>query len=185
MIVSVDKLLNEKIAGKVIVFPTDTVYGIGCLLSDEKSVEKIYAIKKRDADKPLAVLCGNLEDAKRLSKHYPAFERYAKAYWPGALTLVVKKTSLVPDFVTKGLDTVGLRIPNDPIARQILNHFGPMAVTSLNYSNEPAILKFDAVKKFINQVDFVVDGGNLKEMSSTVYDVENAKTLRQGSIVIS
>ncbi len=184
MKIDLETLLTKTIADEIVVFPTDTVYGIGCRLVSQHGVEKIYALKRREGKKALPVLIGNLDEAKRLSENFESFESLARAHWPGALTLVVRKSDAVPGYVTRGLDTVGLRIPDDPIARAILNRFGPMAVTSLNLSNEPPIMRFDDVKPFMSDVDYVIDGGNLKSVSSTVYDVENRKTLRQGTVVI-
>ena len=184
MEINVKDLLNVKLTDEVIIFQTDTVYGIGCLLSSESGVEKIYEIKKRDGIKPLAVLCANLDQVKSLVKDYELGEAFAKKHWPGALTLIFDKLESVPDFVTSAYNTVGVRIPNDEIALQILDHFGPMAVTSLNISTEPAILKYEEALKFSSQVDYIIGGDDLFNISSTVYDVKNKKTLRQGDIYL-
>ncbi len=184
MEISFNELLQKDLRGKVIIFPTDTVYGIGALLTDKSAVEKIYAIKKREENKPLAVLCGNLEDLAGLARNYETFASLAEKHLPGALTLVVDKKNVVPDYVTRGLDTVGIRIPDHTGARRLLNAFGPMAVTSLNLSSEPAILKYEDALAFAEQVDYIVKGPNLNAVASTVYDVRNNKVLRQGSITI-
>ena len=184
MEISVKELVNQDLTDKVIIFQTDTVYGIGCLLESEVGVKRIYDIKKRDGIKPLAVLCGDCNQVKTLVKDYESGEDLATKYWPGALTLIYDKTDKVGDFLTSGFNTVGVRIPNDEIALQILDHFGPMAVTSLNISTEPAILKYSDALAFKDEVDFIVKGTDLDSLSSTVYDVRNKKTLRQGDIQI-
>ncbi len=184
MKISLDELLKKKLTDEIIIFPTDTVYGIGCRMDSATGVEKIYAVKRREGKKPLPVLVGNRDDAKRLSENFATYAAYADAHWPGALTLVVRKSQAVPDYVTRGLDTVGLRIPDNAIARAILNRFGPMAVTSLNHAHEPPITRFADAEAFATLVDYTLEGGNLKTVSSTVFDVENRKTLRQGTVVV-
>jgi L-threonylcarbamoyladenylate synthase len=182
MIVEVNELLQIELKDEVIVFQTDTVYGIGCLLNSENGVNRIYEIKNREEKKPLAVLCADLDHVRTLVEGFEVGELYASKYWPGALTLVFKKKDNVPDFVTKGFDTVGVRIPNDEIALAILKKFGPMAVTSLNISSEPAILKYQDALLFEDRVDYVVKGTDLSSLSSTVFDCVNNKVLRQGDI---
>ena len=182
MILKVEELLKKELKDEVVVFQTDTVYGIGCLLNSESGVKKIYDIKHRESKKPLAVLCGNIEQVKALVKNFEVGQKYAEKYWPGALTLIFEKTDLVGDFLTSGFNTVGVRIPNDETALKILNKYGPMAVTSLNISSEPAILKYEDTLMFKNEVDYLVEGTDLSSLSSTVYDCVNKKVLRQGDI---
>lgn len=182
MSIELKELLQKKLTNEVVIFQTDTVYGIGCLIDSKQGVEKIYSIKHRESKKPLAVLCANIEQARQLVENFEVGEEYAKKYWPGALTLIFKKKSIVGDYITSGFDTVGIRIPNDPIALAILSQFGPMAVTSLNISSEPAILKYEDALAFENQVDYLVEGKDLSSLSSTVYDCINGKVLRKGDI---
>ena len=184
MEISVDALVKIDLKDEIIIFQTDTVYGVGCLLGSSEGVKRIYALKKREETKPLAVLCGSVEDVEKLVRNYSDGARLALKYWPGALTLVFKKSAEVPDFVTKNLDSVGVRIPNEPVALKILKHFGPMAVTSLNISSQPAIIKYHQALSFVNQVDYLVKGEDLSSINSTVYDVQNKKVLRQGNVVI-
>ncbi|MBN2605638.1 MAG: threonylcarbamoyl-AMP synthase [Bacilli bacterium] len=182
MIVNLNTILQSKITDEVIIFETDTVYGIGCLLSSEKGVKKIYDIKSREQKNPLAVLCANISQVKELVVDFEKGSELAKKHWPGALTLVFEKQSCVGDFITSGFNTVGVRIPKNDTALAILNHFGPMAVTSLNISKEPAILNFKDTLEYDAVVDFIVEGKDLDSLSSTVYDVINNRVLRQGKI---
>lgn len=184
MIVSLKELLKQDLTSKVIIFPTDTVYGIGCLLNDEEAIHRIYQIKDRDYSKPFALLASSLEQIKPLVQDISLLEPYASKYWPGALTLVTNKSTFVKDIITSSFPTVGIRIPNHPVALQILDHFGPMVVTSLNLSSQPAILKYEDTLPFHSLVDFVIDGGDLQSKASTVFDTINHKVLRQGDIVI-
>ena len=184
MIISLEKFLKKEIKDEIIVFQTDTVYGVGCLINSEAGVNKIYEIKKREKKNPLAVLCSNIEQVRTLVHDFESSESLAKNHWPGALTLIYKKKDIIGDYITSNKETVGVRIPSDSIALDILEKFGPMAVTSLNISSEPAILKFEDVLKFNSNVDYIVEGNDLTSISSTVYDVVNKKTLRQGTIKI-
>ena len=180
MIISLEKLLKNE----VIVFQTDTVYGIGCLVNSEVGVNKIYQLKKREKRNPLSVLCSRISQVKEIVRSFELGEQYALSFWPGALTLVYPKNESIGDYITSGLKTVGVRIPHDNIALKILDKFGPMAVTSLNLSSERPILKFEDTLKFEDEVDYIVEGIDLSSISSTVYDVVNEKVLRQGIIKI-
>ena len=184
MIISLKKLLEIDLKDEVIVFQTDTVYGVGCLINSEAGVNKIYEIKKREKRNPLAVLCSNIEQVKGIVENFNLGEKYALKYWPGALTLIYPKKDIISDYITSGFTTVGVRIPSDKIALKILEKFGPMAVTSLNLSKEPPILKYTETLAFNNDVDYIVEGTDLSSISSTVYDVVNQKVLRQGTIKI-
>ena len=98
--------------------------------------------------------------------------------------MIFNKTSIISDSITSGFNTVGVRIPNDKIALDILEKYGPMAVTSLNISSEPAVLKYEDALAFENSVDYIVKGKDLSSISSTVYDCVNNRVLRQGEIEI-
>lgn len=184
MTIDLKDLLKIDLKDEVIIFETDTVYGIGCLIDSEIGIKKIYEIKNRDIKIPLAVLCSSIEQVKKLVRNFDSGSDIAKRFWPGALTLIFDKTSAVSDSITSGFSTVGVRIPNDKIALSILEKYGPMAVTSLNISSEPAVLKFKDTLRFESSVDFLINGKDLSSMSSTVYDCVNKVILRQGDIEI-
>lgn len=184
MIINIKDVLKEDLSDKVLVFQTDTVYGIGTPVNNLDGVKRIYSIKKREAKKPLPVLCANIEQVKSIVKNYDEGAFLSEKYWPGPLTLVYLKNDIIHDDLTSGFNTVGVRIPNDELVLSILKKTGPMAVTSLNLSSEPAVLKFEDTIKFLNEVDFIVEGSDLNNISSTVYDVENENVLRQGTIKI-
>ncbi len=182
MIITVDALLEKPLVDEVIAFQTDTVYGVGCRIDSRKGVERIYELKGRDDRKPLPVLCADIEDARSLVQDPSQLEPYAARHWPGALTLVVKKSEVVGPHVTRGEDTIGVRVPDDDLARRILRHFGPMAVTSLNRSQEPSCRTFEQAKAFADRVDYLVEGGTAKGVSSTVFDVASKRVLRPGEV---
>ncbi|MGD9761233.1 MAG: L-threonylcarbamoyladenylate synthase [Candidatus Izemoplasmatales bacterium] len=184
MILSDKDYLNIDLRNKIIIFPTDTVYGIGCLLDDLTAVKRIYEIKQRDYSKPMAILCYDINDVKKVVHPLTELKDEWISKWPGKLTLIFKKNKLVSDLITANKDTVGVRIPNHEVSLNLLKKFGPMVVTSLNLSSEPSILLFKDVLKYESLVDFIIDGGDLNSDASTVYDTINKITLRKGDIII-
>lgn len=186
--VTVDELLNKSIKGKIVVFPTDTVYGVGCRVNDLPSIHKIYELKERDYSKPLAILVPNPDVTSYTKNVSRKALELMKEYWPGALTVIVKKNDYINDVVTSQKDTVGLRMPNSSIALKILNKFGIMATTSINISGMPPLNDIEEIEKqFGEKIDYlVIDKEVTSNVSSTVLDCteENIKVLRQGDIKI-
>lgn len=169
---------------KLIIFPTDTVYGIGCRIFDKESIEKIYALKKRPKSKPLACLCANLEQIKEIAIVGESEEKLIKNFLPGALTIILKaKTDVVK---ATGFDTIGVRIPNSKVALSILSEYGPMLTTSVNESEQIPLNTYEEImKKFGKDVDKVFKSSEKSSnMSSTVVKIENDKPviLREGEI---
>lgn len=181
------KCLKE---GGVFAYPTDTVWGIGCLVNSDMGTQKIYEIKKRDEKKPLILLGASIEGFEPYIHTMPEIAKnLANFYWPGALTIIVKKSSAVPNLVTSGFDTVGLRVPNHPVLREFLSYTGVIASTSANLSGEPASTTYNETKASIgNKMDFILPDFDIKAkgLASTVVLVENEilKVLRQGEIKI-
>ena len=185
MIIRYSEMLKEDLRGKLIIFPTDTVYGVGCLYDDLVAIERIFWLKERDFSKPLAVLAGDMNQVATLVHMNDDIIRLGATHWPGALTLVGSKKEIVPDLATAHRQTVGIRIPNHEIALGLLRHYGPLVTTSINRSTEPALVRFCDVLTYEKQVDFVIDGGDLSGEPSTVYDTLTHSVLRQGSVIIS
>ena len=185
MEITVRELENVDLRGKIIIFPTDTVYGIGCLYDDLFAIDRIYRLKRRDYSKPMAILGADTASLLPLVDVNDRFMEMARTYWPGALTIIVRKTELVSELASAKNSTVGVRIPNHEIALSILRQFGPMVVTSLNQSGEKPIISYRDALNYQNKVDYIVDGGDLSELPSTVYDLETGKVLRQGSLAIT
>jgi L-threonylcarbamoyladenylate synthase len=121
-------------AGKLVAFPTETVYGLGANALDPAAVERIFAAKGRPKSSPLIVHVDSIEMARGLAAEWPAAaETLALHYWPGPLTLVLPKRAEVPDIVTAGLPTVGLRMPAHPLALELIRAAGvPIAAPSAN-----------------------------------------------------
>jgi L-threonylcarbamoyladenylate synthase len=178
---------KEDLTGKVICFPTDTVYGVGAVLDDEVAIEKIYEIKHRDYAKPLAILAGSIDEVlKYVETPSEEVMNWMRSYWPGALTIVFKKKPCVSDKIVAGKETIGFRIPNSSVALTILNKYGALATTSINLSGSVALNTYEEIKQnFGNQIDYLIDEKVASSnLSSTVVDVSSGtpKILRQGGV---
>lgn len=161
----------------VICFVTDTVWGLGCLPSSKRAVEKIYEIKKREAQKPLILMSNEIynlfEYVQPISK---IASKLIKKYFAGALTLVLKKTDKAPDYITSGMDTVGIRVPDNEVFKSICKIVpgGVLATTSANLSSQPSAKTYaQALENMNGLVDLIIeDYGHLcKGFESTVAGV--------------
>lgn len=175
----------------VIIFPTDTVYGIACNCFSEKAIKKIFDIKKRPENKPINVLSNNLDKIKLVSKNINEKEKFLiDKYMPGALTIILDKNEKVSDILTAGLDTIGVRIPKNNISLRILENVSyPLATTSANISGDSAGIKItDFLKEFDGVVDAIIDGGETDlKVASTIVRVESdnkLKIIREGTLKI-
>lgn len=143
-------------------FPTETVYGLGANALDAAAVKKIYALKGRPVNSPLIVHVAGIEQARELAAEWPKeAEKLARQYWAGPLTLVVPKRKVIPDEVTAGLATVGLRVPRHPVALELLREAGvPIAAPSANRFTELSPTTAQHVREaFGNETPFLLDGG--------------------------
>jgi L-threonylcarbamoyladenylate synthase len=174
-------------SGHLAIFPTETVYGLGASAFSPLAIKRIYALKGRQNRKPLAVLVHDLKAAVPLLESIPPeAHRLAKQFWPGPLTIVFKASPL-GRLVMGGLDTIGVRIPDHPVALQLLKAINlPLATTSVNRSGDrPVVTGVEASRLFSQEVDWVIDGGacRVKEASSVV-DMSHYPftVVRQGAI---
>ncbi len=149
-------------AGRLVAFPTETVYGLGANALDAEAVDRIFAAKGRPATSPLIVHVDSIEMAKTLVTEWPAeAEALAAHFWPGPLTLVLPKRALVPDRVTAGLDSVGLRMPAHPVALALIRAAGiPLAAPSANQFTKLSPTTAEHVREALgDRVDLILDGG--------------------------
>ncbi len=188
----VNELNNKLKNGGVIAFVTDTVWGLGCLPDNEKGVERIYEIKGRDRSKPL-ILMSN--DTKYLlpfvNKISPAAEKLMQKFFPGALTIVTEKSEKTPHYITSGINTVGIRIPDNYffklLCSKIYGHV--LATTSANLSNHTSSKTYKEAYNSIGAfVDYIFEdyGYIAKGIESTVVLTKGneIKILRQGSVIL-
>jgi len=169
----------------VIAYPTDTLYGLGCLVSRKKAVDRIQAMKGRDPKKPMSILCADMEMLCRYTRHLdtPTF-RILKQMFPGPYTAVLPCSREVPRYL-QNKQTVGLRIPDHVFCRAITRLVGePIITTSCNASGEPPLLTSWEIEEAMGQsLDLVVDCGDPAGLASTVVDLtgDEAALLREGA----
>ena len=173
--------------GGVVAFPTDTVYGVGVDPLQPQAVRKLYRIKGRPDNKPIAILVGSIEDVERVAQSpSKTFSRLADRFWPGGLTLILEALDLPPEITAAG-STVGVRMPNHPLTLELLREFGgPIATTSANRSGkDPAISANEVDAQLGDRVNLIVDGGDtITKVASTVLDLSASppRILRHGGI---
>ena len=178
-------ILNQ---GGVIGIPTDTVYGIAANALDEDAVGRVFRLKSREDKSPIPVLVGEVDDLFKYGTDVPdEATALAEAFWPGQLTIVVSKSDSIPMIVSGGLDTVGLRIADHPVPRQLVSLLGaPITATSANISGSAPLTSAVSVAEHLGaKLDLVFDGGQLApSRPSTVIDVTSrpAKILRDGAV---
>ena len=173
--------------GDVVAFPTETDYGLGANAFDQSAVEKIFVAKGRPATNPLIVHVGSVDEARQVVREWPEVaQTLADAFWPGPLTLVLRKTDTVPAIVTAGLDTVGVRVPRHPVARALLQAAGcPIAAPSANrYMGVSPTTADHVIRGLAGEIQWVVDAGPTDVgLESTVLSlVGRPRVLRLGMI---
>lgn len=174
--------------GGLVLFPTETVYGIGANGLNTEAVEKIYKAKGRKSDNPLILHISNFEMIEQIAKNITELEKkLMEAFWPGPFTIILERTEIVPDIVTAGLDTVGIRMPSGKIALKLIEYAQvPIAAPSANISGKPSGTKIqDIYDELKDKVDFIIDGGETEVgIESTVVKVIDgiSHILRPGKI---
>jgi len=177
-------------SGGLVVFPTETVYGLGANALDAAAVKKIYALKGRPMTSPLIVHVASIEQARELAAEWSEeADELAREYWPGPLTLVVPKKAAIPEEVTAGLPTVGLRMPRHPVALELLRSVGvPIAAPSANRFTQLSPTTAAHVREaFGDETPFLLDGGPCEVgLESTVVAVtkDGLEVLRPGMALV-
>lgn len=182
------KLDKKLLVGKVIAFPTDTVFGIGCLPNDLKGLEKIYQLKARNLNKPLAILAFSKNDIlPYVQIDSNKVLNLMDNYWPGALTIIFKKNDNFINNAYLPLPTIGFRVPNNQIALAVLEKYRLLATTSVNISGMPPLNSYQEINKSFNEIDYIIMENALSsKVSSTVVDATQDEfiILRQGTVKI-
>ena len=175
-------------SGGIIAIPTDTVYGLGADPFNASAVQKLYTFKGRPDGKPIPLILSSVEDIYSVAQNLPEFFFHlTDRFWPGGLTIVVESKDLLP-VLTAGGNTVGVRIPDNPLLLQILKAFGgPMAITSANVSGEPPATSIQEIdEELASRIDVIVDGGKTPgPVPSTVYDISVSPPIVRRHGVIS
>jgi len=186
------------ISGGLVAFPTETVYGLGADACNEVAVARIYSVKGRPADHPLIVHVASMDALGDWAADVPAYAiALARDYWPGPMTLVVRRSNLAADFITGGQDTVGVRVPNHPVALGLLEAFtkaggkgvaAPSANRFGNVSPTTAQAVSDELSDYLGMGDVILDGGACAVgVESTIIDCtgEVPKILRPGAVTVA
>ncbi|MBU1204733.1 MAG: threonylcarbamoyl-AMP synthase [Nanoarchaeota archaeon] len=176
--------------GGLVAFPTETVYGLGADALNPKAVKKIFEAKGRPADNPLIVHIADKEEVYRLAKEVPEeAEKLMDKFWPGPLTLVLKKSKIVPDIITGGLDSVAIRMPANKIALALIKEAKvPVAAPSANLFSKPSPTSAEhVIQDLYGKIDVIIDSGETEiGVESTVLDLTTkpATLLRPGGITL-
>ena len=184
----IERAADVLLTGGTVIFPTDTVYGLGANAADDRAVEKIFEIKNRDKKKPINVLIADFEDILKVAKIQSREEgKLIEKFWPGPLTIILKRKENVANSAASDGATIGVRMPNSDIARNLIREVGfPLATTSANLSgDEPGTTLDNIEKEVLEKVDFVLENEeNLSEVASTIveFDGKEPKILREGQI---
>ena len=174
--------------GGIVIFPTETVYGIGTNGLDENAIRKLYEVKQRPLNKPISLLVNNIEMVEKIAKNITKIEyKLMERFFPGPLTVILEKRDIIPDILTSNTNTVGIRMPSGEIAKKLIEFAGvPLATSSSNISGKPSGTNINDIKKdFEGKVDCFVDNGEseLGIPSTVIKIIDNTPhILRQGVI---
>lgn len=185
---AIERALQRLQVGELVAFPTDTVYGLGALVRNVQGIQQLYEVKGRESAKAIPILISDLTELSQIAAQIDERTlRLAQHFWPGPLTLVVPRHPSIPDIITP-YPTVGVRVPDHPIALALLRRAGPLATTSANLSNRPSPTTADEVlSQLFGRIPFILDGGKTPGgVSSTVVDCSGAQLsiLRQGTVTM-
>jgi len=186
----IQRIAEQLRSGAVICYPTDTVYGIGCDIFNQKAIKKIYQIKQRPKHKPFSFMCSGLKNVNNYGHVSNMAYRVMKKALPGPFTFVLPSTKLVPKIMVTKQKTVGIRVPDNNICLSLIEALGnPILTTSATLDEEgpPLTEAYEFDERLGNMVDLVIDGGNLYPDPSTVvsFTGDEPEVLRQGKGDIS
>lgn len=168
--------------GGLVVYPTETVYGVGADALDDDAVEAVFAAKRRDRDDPLSFAFPDAASAREHVRVGDVERAFMAEFLPGPVTLVCEKRDSVPAVLTGGRDRVGVRVPDHDVALALLDRVAPVTATSANVSGQPSVTDpADLGEDFLQAVDVVLDAGQTAGTESTVVDVARGEVLRDGA----
>lgn len=173
--------------GELAIVPTDTVYGIIADATNEEAIKKVYMAKRRSFSKPLIIMVSSIEMLKRYVKNISDVEkRLIEKYWPGRLTILFKRNNKISDLLTNSGDYIGIRLPDNKELCKLMNMLNkPLVSTSANISDNMTITEISMLEDELkNSISYIVDGGILDDLPSTLIKVEDEKIifLREGEL---
>lgn len=171
---------------KLVVYPTDTLYGLGSTIKSKKAIQNIFTIKHRPVSIPLPVAVSDMHMLADCVELTPLANKLAETFFPGKLTLICKKKNIISDLITANKLTVAIRIPDDEIALQLISNTGPLITTSANIHGQPTPSRVSEIRKLFKPefVEVYIDDGPRKGKPSTIVDVTGSEPviLREGRI---
>ena len=184
----IERAADVILSGGTVIFPTDTVYGLGANANDDSAVEKIFEIKNRDKKKPINVLIADFEDILKVAE-IPTREegKLMEKFWPGPLTIILKRKENIANMAASNGETIGVRMPKSEIARNLIREVGfPLATTSVNISGDEPATEINKINEKVHEkVDFVLENDEkCSEIASTIVEFKDGKPeiLREGEI---
>lgn len=182
----ISKTITALKNGDIIVYPTDTLYGLGADIYNTDAVRRVFEIKKRSLDNPLPIAVSDINELEKIAFLNEESQILANSFLPGRLTLVLKKRSIVPGIVTAGLSKVAVRIPDNKVALELLSKFGPLTATSANIHGKknPVVIKEIRMQFKKEDIGVYLDIGRLSGKPSTIVDAseKDIKLIRIGAI---
>lgn len=170
-------------AGKLVVYPTETVYGLAGDALDPAALKRVFAVKGRDRDDPVSIALPDVESAARYTNPTDCERRFMRAFLPGPVTVVVEAGESVPGALTAGRDRVGVRVPDHALALSLLERVAPVTATSANVSGRPAVRRLSALDDRVRDAAAaLLDGGQTGGGGSTVVDVTTGEIHRRGRL---
>ena len=183
-----ERIASELKAGKLIVYPTETLYGLGANALDETAVKRVYMVKKRPFDMPLSIAVSDMQMLESVAILDPTSRRLAESFMPGPITLILTKKPTVPDILTAAGDEIGIRMPDHPFALDLIRRFGPITSTSANLHARPDPTTIrSSLADLGDSVSIYVDCGKTKESHrSTIVAAHDGQMeiIRQGVIPV-
>lgn len=178
---TLDEAYEALKAGRLVVYPTETVYGLGANALDSDAIERVFVAKDRDRNKPVSMAVQDIDTARKYVALGEREVAFIERFLPGPVTVVVEKRSVVPDVLTAGRDRVGLRIPDHELALALLEETAPVTATSANRSGTPSARRIAELDDRVRDAAAVVlDGGETPGGGSTVVDIERNVVHREG-----
>lgn len=181
----INEIAGHILKGDVLAYPTDTVYGLGCIATNEKSVEKIFKIKKRNRNKPLLILVKSFCMLRKYCYVSNKQYNYLKSVWPGPVTVILKSRANLPENVTAGLENIAVRLPKDDFLTKIIKRVNiPLISTSLNVTGKKPVNNIKNILKYFTGLkpDLVIDDKDFVEKKPSkiidITDINNIKLIR-------
>ncbi len=179
-----DAAVNAVNRGELVVYPTETVYGLGANALDSTAIERVFAAKDRDRQKPLSMAVASVSEVSTYTSLTDRERAFMQEFLPGPVTVVVPTSEAIPDALTGGRERVGIRVPDNEIALRLLSRTPPLTATSANVSGRDSARTVGALDDdIVDAATTVIDGGRTPGGGSTVVDVETEQVHRRGPLV--